>query len=533
MREIQKESIIGLAVLTVLGLLLGGFIWWNNEFNTPFQDVTLELGDPIPEIAAFIAEGERAEDARFVTDIQPLVGEVGVHTVVLRSRTAQQSVKLRVVDTTAPKVVFQDVFADRETPLKPEQFVLEAKDFSPITVKFLEEPAGDTSAEETKVTVVVADPYGNATQSECTVTYTWMHPTLTLELGQQVTKEMILLNPIRDGDLLEQSQLDAINASPVGTYTVTAGEGVCEVTVADTTAPALELKAVKMDSNQKLSIDQFVKKVSDASGDVKLSYEKTPDHTKEGDHKVVIIATDASGNETRGETTLKVSYDTTPPVFSGVKAITVKRGAPPNYEKGVKATDSRDGAVKFTVDTSRVNLDKTGTYYAVYTATDSHGNKATYRRKVTVGHGPEDTAKLIRDTAAKLPADPVAICKWVANNISYGNTKSADWGGDDPVWQGLKNKRGNCYVHAMVLDALLKEKGFKTQLIHVTEIKYFSNVKKNKPSHYWNLVYVDGAWRHIDSTPGTKHPKYLMNDNQRYANLQGRDWDRTKWPKCE
>ena len=518
MREIQKSSIIGFAALTLAGLLLGGFLWWNREFNTPFRDLTLELGSPVPAVSDFLKAGAVAENPQFVTDIQPLVGQAGTHTVTLCSRTARQSVKLTVVDTTAPEVVFRDIFADRETALTPEQFVLEAKDLSPITVKFLEEPAGDTSAEETKVTVVVTDSCGNVTQGACTVTYSWMHPTLTLELGQQVTKEMILLNPARDAALLEQSQLDKINESPVGTYTVTAGEGVCEVTVADTTAPVLELKAVKMDSNQKLSIDQFVKKVSDASGDVKLSYEKTPDHTKEGEYKVTVIATDASGNETRGETTLKVSYDTTPPVFSGMKAITVKRGATPNYEKGVKATDSRDGDVKFTVDTSRVNLDKTGTYYAVYTATDSHGNKATYRRKVTVGHGPEDTAKLIRDTAAKLPADPVAISNWVAKNIKY----NTNWGGDDPIWYGYKNKKGNCYVHAKILEALLKEKGFQTQIIWVTD-----------KSHYWNLVYVDGAWRHIDSTPGTKHPKYLMNDNQRYANLQGRDWDRTKWPKCE
>ena len=518
MREIQKGSIIGVIVLTLVGLLLGGYTWWNNEFNTPFQDLTLELGDPVPDIAAFIAEGETAENAHFVTDIRSLVGQVGSHTVVLRSRTARQQVKLRVVDTTAPQVVFRDILADRETPLKAEQFVLEAKDFSPITVGFLEEPVHDGTVEEAKVTVVVTDSCGNVTRGECAVTYTWMHAEITLELGQTLTKEMILLNPTRDGQLLEQSQLDKINESPVGTYTVTAGEGVCRVTVADTTAPVLELKAVKMDSDQKLKIDQFVKKVSDASGDVKLTYENTPDHTREGDYKVTIIATDPSGNEARGETTLKVSYDTTPPVFSGVKAITVKRGATPNYEKGVKATDSRDGAVKFTVDTSRVNLDKTGTYYAIYTATDSHGNKATYRRKITVGHGPEDTAKLIRDTAAKLPADPVALSNWVAKNIKY----NTNWGGDDPIWYGYKNKKGNCYVHAKILEALLKEKGFQTQLIWVTD-----------KSHYWNLVYVDGAWRHIDSTPGTKHPKYLMNDNQRYANLQGRDWDRTKWPKCE
>ena len=112
----------------------------------------------------------------------------------------------------------------------------------------------------------------------------------------------------------------------------------------------------------------------------------------------------------------------------------------------------------------------------------------------------------------------MAISNWVAKNIKY----NSNWGGDDPIWYGYKNKKGNCYVHAKILEALLKEKGFKTQIIWVTD-----------KSHYWNLVYVDGAWRHIDSTPGTKHPKYLMTDEQRYKNLQGRDWDRTKWPKCE
>ena len=90
------------------------------------------------------------------------------------------------------------------------------------------------------------------------------------------------------------------------------------------------------------------------------------------------------------------------------------------------------------------------------------------------------------------------------------------------MWYGFKNRSGNCYVHAMCLQALLREKGYTTQLIWV----------KDK-SHYWNLVYINGSWKHVDSTPSSLHSRYsLMNDDQRYSTLSGRDWDRELWPEC-
>ena len=57
----QKGSIIGLIVLTVIGLLLMACLWWNINFNTPFQDVTMELGEELPPIAAFIKDGAKNE----------------------------------------------------------------------------------------------------------------------------------------------------------------------------------------------------------------------------------------------------------------------------------------------------------------------------------------------------------------------------------------------------------------------------------------------------------------------------------------
>ena len=104
---------------------------------------------------------------------------------------------------------------------------------------------------------------------------------------------------------------------------------------------------------------------------------------------------------------------------------------------------------------------------------------------------------------------------------------SHDWGDDDPIWYGFNNRRGNCYVHAHCLKALLDYKGYNTQFIWVTD-----------KSHYWLIIELNGGWKHIDATPGVYHSRYsLMNDTQRYETLvyygKNRDWDRSAWPACD
>lgn len=211
--------------------------------------------------------------------------------------------------------------------------------------------------------------------------------------------------------------------------------------------------------------------------------------------------------------------DVKPPVFSGMEDMKLPKYANPDYENGVKAIDKQDGMLAFTFDDSRVDLTAAGTYYVIYTASDSKGNTATYRRKVEIMQDSSDTAALVQSIANDLQGSAEDIRDYVRSSIGY----SSHWGGEDPVWYGLKNKTGNCYVHAMVLDALLREKGYETRLIWCTD-----------KTHYWNLVYLEDGWHHIDSTPSDHtHSKYsLMNDDQRYETLSGRDWDRTAWPAC-
>ena len=192
----------------------------------------------------------------------------------------------------------------------------------------------------------------------------------------------------------------------------------------------------------------------------------------------------------------------------------------PDFLKDVFAKDDIDGEIAATVDTSDLDLTKAGTYYITYSAIDSSGNTGTYKRKVTVEPDEEDTAALVAEIAETLPDDPEAIRDYVHDLIGY---RGDAWGGDDPVWYGLNNHAGNCYVHANTLKAFLDYKGYETQLIWVT----------NK-THYWLIIKLDEGWRHIDSTPSSQHEKVgLGTDRVRYLNLNGRNWDRSQWPKCE
>ena len=539
-RLLKSTPFRAVAISVAAVAIFGGLLTWH-LLQPKFHDVTLELGQPLPSAGDFQNKLAIPFLVTQVTDPNDIdISKVGTQTVELRHGFQSYTVNLTVVDTTAPQVTFhKDITAYINELPKAEDFVKEAKDESKTTVRFLTELVPPQSYGSAQVQVEVADEHGNAVSETCTVHYVWMEREFALELGSKLTKEDLLLNPEGDSHLLDQAVLDQINASGIGTYTITSVDGdhtcTCTVTVADTTAPTLELNKVSVYLTEPVEEKDFIKAYSDISGQVTVTMVTKLDLSKEGSYTVTFEATDPSGNVTRLDTTLEILKDAVGPAFSGMKTITVNKNATPDFTKGVKAVDARDGQVEFTVDTSKVRLNTAGTYYAVYTATDSTGNTTTYRRTVIVNYDSADVDALVKSIAKKLPADAEKLRDYVRNNIRY----SHNWGGADPskgtpeasyvyVWYGFKNKSGNCYVHALCLEALLKEKGFETQLIWATD-----------KSHYWNIVKIDGKWYHIDATPGNRHTKYsLMNDFERYETLyipeekRQRDWDRTKWPRC-
>lgn len=76
--------------------------------------------------------------------------------------------------------------------------------------------------------------------------------------------------------------------------------------------------------------------------------------------------------------------DITPPTMDGLSDVAVKQYAKFDFNAGVTVHDDRDSTPTFTVDLSKVNLNRAGNYVAYYTARDNRGNQKTYERQVVV-----------------------------------------------------------------------------------------------------------------------------------------------------
>lgn len=503
-------------------LLVGSAVYGWYYSQPRFHDLTVELGTENVNITAFMTQFADARNVGIVTDLSEVdLGGVGSVPLTFRSGNKVETVTLTIEDTTPPAVEFATVLQKEPDYVpNPDDFVVSCNDLSDVTVRFAEELSAALPYGDTAVTVVVEDACGNSVSQDCTLSIVWMKSEYLLEFGETLGKEDLIYAPERDGDKIRQEEIDLINESGIGEYTVKSlvDETVCLVKVADTTPPELVVKDVSVLIGGKVTVESFVESCADASGDVEMRLLAEPDVSALGTQTVTVEAKDAAGNVATATATLSIVLDKEPPVIRGLGTLVVEKGASPNYLAGVNAVDKKDGACEVTFDAAGVNVAAAGTYFATYTSTDKSGNVAKVKRTVVVSPDQADKDALIDSIAAKLSSNPEEIRDYVRNTIKY----NANWGGADPVWYGFSNKLGNCLVHAVCLQALLSRKGYETQLIWVTD-----------RSHYWLIIHLPEGWRHIDATPGTRHSKYsLMTDEQRYSILQGRDWDRSAWPAC-
>ena len=488
-----------------------------------FHDLTVELGTENINIEAFMTDFANVNNVGIVTDLSSVdINSVGSIPLTLRSGSKNETVTLTVVDTTPPKVEFiQRLEKTPDYKPDPYDFVASCHDLSQVTIHFVGNVVVPLNYEDQSVTVVVEDAYGNAVSQECILSIVWLKKEYTLELGELLDKEDLLFNPERDNYMIKQDDIDAVNNSGIGEYMVASlvDENVCRIQVVDTTPPELILTDISVFQGEEVTVDSFIESCFDVSGDVQVRLMTQPDVDNLGIQTMTIEATDINGNTTTSTATLAVVTDKTPPVIKGLTTLSVQKGSNPDYLAGVSAVDKVDGVCEVTCDSRGVDITKAGTYYVTYTAQDKDGNTARVKRTVIVEHDQTDTDALADSIAAGLSSDAEEIRDYVRNTIKYSHNS----GGEDPVWYGFTNKVGDCYVHALCLQSLLTRKGYETQLIWVTD-----------KSHYWLIINLDGVWRHIDATPSTRHNQIsLMTDEQRYAHLQGRNWDRSAWPKCE
>lgn len=205
------------------------------------------------------------------------------------------TVKLHLVDTTAPQVKFQDITRYIGYEIKGEDFIVEKSDLSQMNVEVANIPE-ITEFGNYPITVMVKDEYGNETKKECTLTIDWLNYNITLELGKMLTKEDILMRPEEDAKLVAKAELERINKSQVGDYTMTllnnGKEYIVNIKIQDTLPPELELKDVSIYDDEKVDKSKFIVSAKDASGKVETTLLTDINYKNIGTQVVTIEAKD-------------------------------------------------------------------------------------------------------------------------------------------------------------------------------------------------------------------------------------------------
>ena len=547
----KTAKIVVIAVIVVLILAILAIILFN-VFSKKVKDhVQLELGTQEIKIQDFLTDEKYAENAEFVTDISQIdLSKVATYEITIKLDDKEYTSTLDIKDTTAPQVKFQDVDGYTDYQINPEDFIAEKTDASNMEVSLGNEITINGFGEYHPL-IIVKDEYGNETSQECLLNISYIKSKFILEYGNKLTKEDLLFNVAEYQDTINQQDIDTINSYDIGEYDLKSvydgQEKITKITIQDTIAPELVLKDVTLYTEQSITdANQFVEKAEDLAG-VTLNILTEIDYSIIGDQEVTIEAVDGHGNKTSQTAKLTIKEDTEGPVFSGISDLKVTKGGTADYKKGVTAKDGKDGDVEFTVDSSSVKLDTAGTYYATYTATDKAGNTTTSKRKIVVSEkstassssssssssgdvyakADEFIAKAtsgVSGTANKI----LAIKNYLRNNIKYSHRYNASNTGsvNAAAMKAFTAYEGDCYIHAAAAQVMFTRLG--VQSIIVNALDY---------THYWNMVYINGGWKHVDPTPGWAYADVgFMNDAKRLETLRRingyeyRDWDRSKFP---
>ena len=338
--------------------------------------------------------------------------------------------------------------------------------------------------------------YNNRVYSSCVV-----------ELGGQVTAQDFLKNEKKTAEFGSNT---VISTEYVGVYDLQIISSPftydCTLTVEDTIAPELTVIELTRTKAEIPSADDFVESVSDISGQVSVYFGEGISFDEYGDIPITIVAEDSSGNSTKAETVLHLveEYDIEPPVIEGQLDKVVYEGETISYKKDVVVTDNVDSDIEVQVDSSRVNIDVPGEYVVEYTATDSMGNMDLKEGTITVieqSYTEDDVYALADQVLESIITDDMsdydkahAIYVWVQGNIGYSeSTDRGDW--LKGAYEGLKNRRGDCYNYFAVSKALLTRAGIKNDDIEI--------IPTATRHHYWNVIDCGEGWRHFDTTPRT------------------------------
>ncbi|MBP1754254.1 MAG: hypothetical protein H6Q59_652 [Firmicutes bacterium] len=430
--------------------------------------------------------------------------------------------KLRPVGASnAPAITVADQVAFLNETVDPGTFLIETDDMAQRKVSFREIP-DTTKPGVQEVTIIVEYNGKNRVEKSAKLMVLDMKSSVTTEAGSKINITMDDFMNSTDYEASFITNIQTLDVSQPSTHPIELSINGKIVTayieVVDTTAPKATVKDQKCWVGEEVEAMDFVDKIEDIS-DVTVSYKAEPDFNRNGEQKLTLVLTDSAGNITQLPATLTVEKDTQAPEFQGILDKTVTIGETISYKKGVTVTDNKDKELSYSVDSSKVNLKKLGSYPVTYTAKDTAGNLSTKTIHVEVKefNVTEDSVnQLCDEILGEITKDSMtnrekayAIYQWIKQHIGYsGDSDKSDWLAE--AYRGITNRSGDCFTYFAVAQALLTRAGIDN--MEVTRVG-------GRTRHYWNLVNCGEGWYHFDSCPNKDHKGSFMLTDKEVAEL--------------
>lgn len=453
--------------------------------------------------------------AVFAKDSQPFdIAVPGEYQVKVKSGLFTHSCRLVIEDTTPPVATPVPVKREVGEAFGAEAFVSDIVDATRVTVSYVTEPDFLKTGSQT-VRVILTDRGGNWTVLESELYLIHLAADVTMEAGGEVPGIDSFVPVGRNAVFL--TRMGEIDYGRVGDHEILLdvdGDAYSSVLhVVDTVPPQIEVHDVESYFRAPQKPEDFVSSWEDAT-ELTFSFREEPDLSLAGSQEVEIVATDGGGNETVKKALLTLREDTQAPVIHA-EDLDYFIGESISYRKNVKVVDNCEAGLNLEVDTSGVDLNTEGVYPVTYTAEDLAGNRSSTTVNLTVRTRMYSLEEMnayadavleeIIEPDMSLRDKAWAIYSYVLGNVSYINhSEKGDW--IRAAYEGLVDKKGDCYVYACTAKALLTRAEIPNLDIRKIPTSF---------EHYWNLVDVGEGWYHFDTTPRPDHPTiFLWTDEE-------------------
>ena len=352
-----------------------------------------------------------------------------------------------VTDTVAPTLRVQDLEIWCGTQVDLDDFVIETKDATQLTLAFDNEPDVYTCGEQ-QIAITCTDLAGNKTTKTVTLTVSGIRDELEVNLGSEVL-------PTADQFLAEEF------------LAVLADQGITADQITFLEEPEIDTSVPGEYPVQILAGDQIL-----------------PSKIVIGDAEAPIVAADD---------------------------IYVTVGGSVAYKKAVRAYDNVDASDSLTIEITRdgVDLNTEGEYTYTATVTDAAGNTASDTGIIHVLAADANVASIdeVNDLAdavlEKILKDGMtkkeiikAIYDWIRKNTRY-TTYDQESDYVLGAYDGFTDHAGNCFTYAAMAKYLLTRAGID----NIDIVKVVPEDSTDIPTHFWNLVNIGDGWYHYDVTP--------------------------------